>query len=638
MEFDSLPEAYDFYNIYSWEIGFGIRHGSSRINPVKSKIRQDITCGCEVRKPRHLNTRSACCGCQAMIRLHRTDDHGCFFGSMENIPFNKRSLRTLCASIIRDHSDDDMRKTYDVMSEMKMKDPNFRDSCLVDDEGRIRALMWTNGKSRMQYQQFGDAITFDTTYRTNQIRLSYGGKPPVTIRYRYPWNIILFYQCCAMEIAISAVLPDTTHRWCKWHVLRKAKEHLGSFYSKAAGFRDEFHKILEYMVTVEEFEQAWSKLIEKYGLEDHPFITQIYEVREKWAKPYFAGIFCARMTSTQRSESANHMLKGFVPPGSSINMFVRHYGKLQFDKDQEENYQEMRSRLRGSMLNSGLPIKVHASKIYTPNMFGLFQIHLFQSGSYIVREVIDGHRFTVKHVFAERIQKWSQTEYEVTADPDRGYFKCECKMYKHMGVLCGHALRVMISVGVTEIPECHIMKRWTRDAYRDMLAHLTLYQKDSLAMKSTSFRHSALYRTAIEIVQMADTNPKSFEVAMTHFLDAIPILSETSKIKDGLGLEERVQAARRVEPSIIFESSTLRPDFVAPPKRKELGRPTTTRNKPGYEKVSVPRTKFCTICCSRCHREDPCPSNHNKKPRREAHCSNCCLVGHKKRNRLTANY
>jgi hypothetical protein len=94
------------------------------------------------------------------------------------------------------------------------------------------------------------------------------------------------------------------------------------------------------------------------------------------------------------------------------------------------------------VLNSGLPIEVHASKIYTPNVFGLFQIHLFQSGSYIVREVIDGHKFMVKHVFSERRQKWSRTEYEVTADPEIGYFKCECGMYEHMGVLCGHALRV----------------------------------------------------------------------------------------------------------------------------------------------------------------------------------------------------
>jgi hypothetical protein len=25
MEFDSLTEAYEFYNLYSWEIGFGIK-------------------------------------------------------------------------------------------------------------------------------------------------------------------------------------------------------------------------------------------------------------------------------------------------------------------------------------------------------------------------------------------------------------------------------------------------------------------------------------------------------------------------------------------------------------------------------------------------------------------------------------
>jgi hypothetical protein len=51
MEFDSLQEAYEFYNLYSWEIGFEIRYGSSRKNPAKSIIRQDITCSCEVVPP-----------------------------------------------------------------------------------------------------------------------------------------------------------------------------------------------------------------------------------------------------------------------------------------------------------------------------------------------------------------------------------------------------------------------------------------------------------------------------------------------------------------------------------------------------------------------------------------------------------
>ncbi|KAM0888419.1 hypothetical protein ACQ4PT_028368 [Festuca glaucescens] len=213
MEFDSLAEAFDFYNLYSWEVGFGIRYGTSRKNKAKSLTMQEILCGC-AGSPRHDKTKSVACGCQAMIRLKRTDDHGwyidvfrethnhsmsvscgekmhwtshrhidphtkslvrnlrdnnvglskvytvigSFFGSMENIPFNKRSLRSLCASISKDHSKDDVRKTVQLFSELKKIDPNFVDSCHVDKDGRIRALMWTSGKSRMQYRHFGDAI------------------------------------------------------------------------------------------------------------------------------------------------------------------------------------------------------------------------------------------------------------------------------------------------------------------------------------------------------------------------------------------------------------------------------------------------------------------------------------------------
>jgi hypothetical protein len=46
--FDSLNEAYDFYNLYSWEHGFGIRYGKSRLNAEKTKCMQEIVCGCSV--------------------------------------------------------------------------------------------------------------------------------------------------------------------------------------------------------------------------------------------------------------------------------------------------------------------------------------------------------------------------------------------------------------------------------------------------------------------------------------------------------------------------------------------------------------------------------------------------------------
>jgi len=37
-----MREAKEFYNLYSWEVGFGIRIGRSRINNNKYRTRQDL--------------------------------------------------------------------------------------------------------------------------------------------------------------------------------------------------------------------------------------------------------------------------------------------------------------------------------------------------------------------------------------------------------------------------------------------------------------------------------------------------------------------------------------------------------------------------------------------------------------------
>ena len=42
--FDSLQEAYDFYNLYSWEVGFEVRYGKSHLNVERTKCMQEIVC------------------------------------------------------------------------------------------------------------------------------------------------------------------------------------------------------------------------------------------------------------------------------------------------------------------------------------------------------------------------------------------------------------------------------------------------------------------------------------------------------------------------------------------------------------------------------------------------------------------
>ena len=58
-----------------------------------------------------------------------------------------------------------------------------------------------------------------------------GGKKP---------NTIFTDQDPAMKAAIEVVFGKVTvHRVCVWHVLRKARDHLGVLYGSVKGFRDE---------------------------------------------------------------------------------------------------------------------------------------------------------------------------------------------------------------------------------------------------------------------------------------------------------------------------------------------------------------------------------------------------------------
>jgi len=140
-----------------------------------------------------------------------------------------------------------------------------------------------------------------------------------------------------MAAAIKSSFPRSNHRWCRWHVLRKTKQKVGPAYSKKSKFKKEFNKLVTEERNAPRFERKWKQLMRKYNLDKNQFLQRLYKYRAKWAKPYFMDVFCVGMTSTQRSESANHMLKQFIQRSAPMHMFVRKFNEFQMDRnDQEE--------------------------------------------------------------------------------------------------------------------------------------------------------------------------------------------------------------------------------------------------------------------------------------------------------------
>jgi hypothetical protein len=112
-----------------------------------------------------------------------------------------------------------------------------------------------------------------------------------------------------MRVAIAEVFPNTKHRACQWHIMRKARDSLGVLYGKIKGFEEDLQSCINLTLTVEEFEKGWIELLKNHNLQDNNHLALMFITRERWVPAYFRDIFFADMSTSQRSESANAILK-----------------------------------------------------------------------------------------------------------------------------------------------------------------------------------------------------------------------------------------------------------------------------------------------------------------------------------------
>ncbi|KAF2927671.1 hypothetical protein DAI22_06g222300 [Oryza sativa Japonica Group] len=457
-------------------------------------------------------------------------------------PFTRRAVTRMAYAIRRDECSNDVQKTLNFFREMQCRSKNFFYTIQIDGASRIKNIFWCHSLSRLSFDHFGDAITFDTTYQTNRYNMPFGIFVGVNNHFQtaifgcallreetieaFKWLFqtftdamhgkrpaaILTDNCHQMEVAIKAVWPETIHRVCKWHVLKNAKENLGNIYSKRSSFKQEFHRVLNEPQTEAEFEKAWSDLMEQYNLESSVYLRRMWDMKKKWAPDYFREFFYARMSTTQRSESMNHVLKKYVKPSSSLHGFAKRYENFYNDRIEAEDAEEHDTYNEKVSTLTSSPIEKHASRVYTRGAFSRFKEQFKLSFSFMVYHTSDQHVLQLVHIGDDTLQSWGSKEFKVQVDLTEQDLSCGCKLFEHLGIICSHIIRVMVQYGFTEIPKKYILKRWTKDARDSIPKHLEeSYLKDKEAASSRTYRNTLLHKSALDMVRLGGTSSETYE-------------------------------------------------------------------------------------------------------------------------------
>ncbi|XP_017250720.2 protein FAR1-RELATED SEQUENCE 5-like [Daucus carota subsp. sativus] len=439
--FDSLDEAEMFYRDYGRRVGFEMI-----IRTTHRRVKRELT------------------------------------GGLENIGFGNQDVRNvLCDNRHYVFDSSDALEGLALLRELKRNSQGeFFYKVDVDEENRVRAMMWVDLRSVNAYKNFGDVVVFDSTYRTNRYCMPF--VPFTGVNHHYQsilfgfalirdesWleamgnvalQTIISDQDITIGNAIAEVLPNTSHLYCTWHISTKFGKKLSHLYANHDHFKEDFNSCIYKSLTVAQFEDRWEALVEKYDLMNHSWLQDMYSVRHKWVHVYTKLHFTTGMTTTSRSESMNSFFNEFVNASTGLKEFIENSQKAlekQYLREREADY-ETKNKERSKITSSSL--ESHATSIYTKEMFRCFQHELKESGAYVVidkeRNAIYKHYEAYKTTVQEEYRK-----YIVLIVTDNGNITCVCRKFESSGMLCRHIIRYLYKMQWSEIPKQCITLRWT---------------------------------------------------------------------------------------------------------------------------------------------------------------------------------
>ncbi|KAK7345047.1 hypothetical protein VNO77_15422 [Canavalia gladiata] len=415
-------------------------------------------------------------------------------------------------------NDGDGYALYKYFMWMQEQDSNFFYVIDFDDCFCVKNVFWADGRSRAAYKSFGDVVTFDTIYLSNQYKVPltsfvgvnhHGqsillgcGLLPCEDTESFVWLFqswlvcmsgvpprgIIADHCKAIQNAIQIVFPSTRHSWCLPHIMKRLPQKIGG-HAEYKAISYYLQNAIYDTFTTNEFEKGWKKIVEEFGLEDDEWLKELFRERHRWVPTFVRCSFWAGMPTIQRGENTHAFFDGFIDRQATLKQFLGKYDIVLQAKAEKEFEADFRSFCSTLACATKSPFERQFQSAYTHAKFLEVQKEFVGKADCNVCVVHDGGSFCLYNVIEDVIMgdKPKEAMFKVSFDRVNYEVKCICNMFEFRGILCRHSLAILSQERVKEIPSKYILERWRKSLKRRHAYAKTSYTTKQLQPQMQRF-------------------------------------------------------------------------------------------------------------------------------------------------------
>ncbi|XP_016205085.1 protein FAR1-RELATED SEQUENCE 5-like [Arachis ipaensis] len=373
-------------------------------------------------------------------------------GGFSKINLMEKDVRNYLSRKVRNVTEEmDAREMLKYFTRMKDMNSDFYFDIELDQNKRLKTIFWADARSRAAYEYFGDAVSFDTTYKTNRYDMPFGSfvgvnhhgnsmllgcglltkENPGSFTWLFnAWLTcmhgkapkgIITDQCLGIRAGIENVMPETRHRLCIWHITKKILEKFKR-HKRYEELQSDLNNIVWESISEDDFQNQWEDFLIEYDPEDNKWLSDIYEERHRWVPIFLDNFFWAEQ---QEREADVEDYKSIIPYATNSlieKQFQGAYTNAKFKEVQKQFRKKANCILH-------LMKAVSTSKVYS---------------------------------ILEDVSTSKERVYEVNYNAETKDITCMCQMFESRGILCRHSLVVLGHERMREIPRRYILDRWSK--------------------------------------------------------------------------------------------------------------------------------------------------------------------------------